>query len=122
MLYKLIGIGVIIAITVACSGTGGADKITLPQGFDDKELLSKRSNLSQLLSPDELAAILHKKPIDIKRHRKNHDPDPSKHATVFSWLSGKTAAIGDTGEQIDTHHSISMGYVREMTLEEFEQR
>ncbi|MDR7129774.1 hypothetical protein J2X69_002120 [Algoriphagus sp. 4150] len=112
----------LIVLSVSCRPDGGSKKLDIPAEFDEIVLLARRSNLSFLIPPAELATLLGKDREQIIRHRKNYDPDASRHATVFSWPSGQTVSMEGIGDEMEVFHSVSVGYVREMTEAEFGQR
>lgn len=115
------GMLMLILCSVACHDSR-SEKVDIPAGFDENVLLEKRSNLSALIPAQELAAILGKDRKQIIRHRKNYDPDAAKHATVFSWPSGQSITMEGVDGAVETFHSVSIGYVQEMTPEQFGRR
>ena len=92
----------------------------IPTGFTTAKILANATNLSALVSKNEIADIVGVNANEIKLYQKNYDDDIATTMLLFSWQNGNDVSVNINGKERKLYGSSSIGIGRLMKLSKTE--
>ncbi|WP_313029283.1 hypothetical protein [Soonwooa sp.] len=111
---------IIVAFVVA-SCSGNTENVSVPNDFNAETIISQQNNLQKILTKEMVAAVAGV-PVDkIGEHIENNINQQGQYTILYSWANGNKKKVAGGKHEIDDYNSFSIGFIKKMTLAEFEQ-
>lgn len=107
-------------IALFCSCGQDTATVSIPPDFDSKTIIFRKNQLQLILSKEMVAKAVNIPVEKIEVHTENNISSKGQYTTLYSWPAGTKKKVGEKYE-IEEYHSISIGFVRQMNLADFEQ-
>lgn len=109
-----------LASVLFASCGGNTESVRVPDDFNAEAMVSQKNNLQKILTKEMVAAVANV-PVDkINEHIENNINQQGQYTFLYSWPTGNTKKIAGGQHEIAEYHSISIGFVQQMTAEAFE--
>lgn len=108
----------IIAIFLLTSCGSNTDSVSVPDDFNSEKITSKQNQLSQILTKEMVANVVNIPAENIEMSVENNISHSGQYTALYSWATGKKKMVGK--HEIDEYHSISIGFVKQMNVADFE--
>lgn len=92
----------------------------IPTGFKTDKIVANATNLSALVSKNEIADLVGVNANEIKLYQKNYDDDIATAMLLFSWQNGNDVSVNVNGKERKLNGSSSIGIGRLMKLSKAE--
>lgn len=111
----------LIIVTLLFTSCGGnTESVRVPDNFNSEVVISNQNQLQKILTKEMVAAVADV-PVDkIDEHIEHNINQQGQYTLLYSWATGKKKKVG-SGNEIDDYNSFSIGFIKKMTLAEFEQ-
>jgi hypothetical protein len=112
---------ILIASFLFASCGGKTQSVSIPDDFNPEVMISNQNNLQKILNKGMVAAVTGV-PIDkIDEHVESNINQQGQYTILYSWATGDKKKVGEGKHEIDDYNSFSIGFIKKMTLAEFEQ-
>lgn len=103
----------------SCTG-GSTSTVSIADDYDSKVLIANKNNLQQILTKEMIAKALDIPLASIEENIETKIANDEQYTVLYSWISGKKKKLADGKFEIDEYHSVSIGFVKEMNLPDFD--
>lgn len=112
---------VAVASVLFASCGGNTASVRVPDDFNAEAMISQKNSLQKILTK-EMVAVVANVPVDkIDEHIENNINRQGQYTLLYSWATGNKKKVGGGKHEIDDYNSFSIGFIKKMTLAEFEQ-
>lgn len=99
---------------------GNTESVSIPDDFDPAMIMAGQHQLQKILTKEMVAEVANV-PVDkVEAQVENNVRQQGEYTVLYSWPTGNNLKVGDGKYEIAEYHSISIGFVRQMTAEAFE--
>lgn len=110
-----------LASVLFASCRGNTESARVRDEFNAEAMISQKNSLQKILTKEIVAAVTNV-PVDkIGEHIENNINQQGQYTLLYSWPTGNTKKIAGGQYEIAAYHSISIGFVKKITAEAFEQ-
>lgn len=106
-------------LLASCTG-GSTSTVSIADDYDSKVLIANKNNLQQILTKEMIAKALDIPLASIEENIETKIANDEQYTVLYSWISGKKKKLADGKFEIDEYHSVSIGFVKEMNLPDFD--
>lgn len=118
--FKNILLACCMVVISSCGGST-TGSVSIPDDFNSEIVISNQNRLQKVLTKEMVAEVANIPVEKIEAHVESNINRQGQYTMLYSWSTGKTLKIGDGKHEIGEYHSISIGFVQQMTAEVFEQ-
>ena len=95
----------------------------IPTGFKTDKIVANATNLSALVSKNEIADLVGVNANEIKLYQKNFDDDIATAMLLFTWQNGNNVSVKINGQErkLNGSSSIGIGRLMKLTKAEFDE-
>lgn len=112
---------ILIASFLFASCGGNTESVRIPDDFNSEVVISNQNQFQKILTKEMVAAVADV-PVDkIDIHIENNINQQGQYTLLYSWATGNKKKVGNGKHEIDDYNSFSIGFIKRMTVEEFEQ-
>ena len=106
---------------IFCMACGSNTKsVHIPEDFNSETIISKQNKLQKILTEEMIAEVVNVPADKIEAHMESNINQQGQYTLLYSWPSGNTLKVADGKHEIAEYHSISIGFVKQMQLADFE--
>lgn len=113
-------IKILIASFLFASCGGNTESVSIPNDFNPEVIISNQNSLQKILTKEMVAEIANIPADNIKVHVESNVNQQGQYRVLYSWTTGKKKKIGGGKHEIDDYNSFSIGFIKKMTVAEFE--
>lgn len=112
---------ILIASFLFASCGGNTESVRIPDDFNSEVVISNQNQLQKILTK-EMVAVVADVPVDkIDEHIENNINQQGQYTLLYSWATGNKKKVCNGKHEINDYNSFSIGFIKRMTVEEFEQ-
>lgn len=109
-----------VASGLFASCGGSTESVHIPNDFSSEKIISKQNQLQKILTKEMVAKVANVPVVKVDAHIESNINKPGQYTMLYSWATGNTLKVGGGKHEIAEYHSISIGFVQQMTAEAFE--
>lgn len=110
-----------LAASLLLASCGGNLKsVSLPDDFNSTGIISSQNHLQHILGKEMVAKAVNVPVNKIEEHIENNISAKGQYTILYSWATGERKKVGNGKHEIDVYHSVSIGFVKQMGMKEFE--
>lgn len=117
---QLLFISVTIFLLVSCGGN--AEQVIVSEDFKTETIISNQHKLQYILTKKMIAKVMGIAENNIEMQIENNIHQSGQYTVLYSWTTGKKKKVGDGKFEIDEYNSISIGFVKQMNVSDFEKQ
>ncbi len=110
----------LITLFLCASCSSNTKSVSIPDNFNSEAIISKQNKLQKILTKEMVAEVVNVPADKIEAHIENNINRQGQYTLLYSWPGGNTLKVGDGKHEIAEYHSISIGFVQQMQLADFE--
>lgn len=108
----------VLALIFFASCSGNIENVSVPDDFSSEKIISKQNRLQQILTKEMVAKAVNVPIEKIEISVENSINRSGQYTALFSWTTGDKKRVGN--HEIDEYHSISIGFIKQMNIDDFE--
>lgn len=109
---------VIVASLLFASCGGASENVSIPDDFNPEAIISNQNRLQKILTKEMVAHAVNVPAEKIEISIENNISRNGQYTALYSWATGNKKKAGK--HEIDEYHSISIGFVRQINIADFE--